>query len=155
MAIGAETPAEVAAFRSLFETSLPVKGEKGFDLEDARFLAAGRDEAARIASTIANETAAYWIERCHDADLPAAPMPFPQELADHPHVEANGWMIDLVHEITGPQRSVATPFTFSGSPLDPPRPSPPLGRDTAKVLREIGYSDDDIAELEAQGGVIT
>ena len=155
VAIGAETPAEVAAFRNLFETSLPVRGENGFDLEDASFLAAGRDETARIASTIANDTSAHWIERCHDAGVPAAPVLFPQELADHPQVEANGWMTDLVHEITGPQRSVATPFTFSGSPLDPPRPSPPLGRDTAKILREIGYSDDDIAELEAQGGVIT
>ena len=155
VAIGAETPAEVAAFRNLFETSLPVRGEKGFALEDARFLAAGRDEAVRIASTIANDTSAHWIERCHDAGLPAAPVQFPQELADHPHVEANGWMIDLVHEITGPQRTVATPLAFSGTPLDPSRPSPPLGRDTAKILREIGYSDDNIAELEAQGGVIT
>ena len=64
-------------------------------------------------------------------------------------------MIDLVHEITGPQRTVATPLAFSGTPLDPPRASPPLGRDTAKILHEIEYSDDDIAALEAQGGVIT
>ena len=61
VAIGAETPAEVDAFRSLFEASLPVKGEKGFDLEDARFLDAGRDEAARIASIMANDTSEYWI----------------------------------------------------------------------------------------------
>jgi crotonobetainyl-CoA:carnitine CoA-transferase CaiB-like acyl-CoA transferase len=40
---------------------------------------------------------------------------------------------------------------WSQTPLDPPRPAPRLGEHSAEVLREAGYSSDEIAAMVRDG----
>ena len=125
--------------------------EDGFDPHDPdnRSRAdAWRDE---IAATMRQHTVAEWMERFAAEGVPASPVNFPEELADDPQVEAMGAMVDLEHEITGPQRVVGPIVRMSETPAVAQGPSPALGVHTRDVLREHGLSDDEIAALLADG----
>jgi crotonobetainyl-CoA:carnitine CoA-transferase CaiB-like acyl-CoA transferase len=45
------------------------------------------------------------------------------------------------------------PVKFSRTPGGPQGPGPVLGADTHDVLRGLGYSEDELRELEEQGAI--
>ena len=51
----------------------------------------------------------------------------------------------------GPVRQLGLPLKLGRTPGDPTRPAPAFGEHTAAVLREAGYSDEEVAELLASG----
>jgi crotonobetainyl-CoA:carnitine CoA-transferase CaiB-like acyl-CoA transferase len=155
VAIGAESPAEIAAVRGVLETDLPAWGDAGYAPDDAEFVERNRVEARRIGARLAAQTTAHWVRRCVESGVPVAPVRFPAELLGDPQVIENDLLLELVHDVTGPQVGVMPPVTFSDCPLEGFRASPPLGRDTDAVLREVGYSDRQIRELRARGGVVS
>jgi crotonobetainyl-CoA:carnitine CoA-transferase CaiB-like acyl-CoA transferase len=155
VAIGAESPAEIEAARRVLDTDLPAWGDTGFALDDTAFRDRCRVAAARIAERLAARPTDYWVERCVAAGVPVSPVQFSVELMEHPQVVDNNLLVDLVHDVTGPQTGVKPPVTFSACPLEEFSASPPLGRDTDVVLREIGYGEEDIAALRARGGIVT
>ena len=64
-----------------------------------------------------------------------------------------GYMLDLEHELTGPERMVGPIVTMSDTPTGTAKSSPPLGRHTDEVLREHGVGDEEIATLRAAGAI--
>jgi crotonobetainyl-CoA:carnitine CoA-transferase CaiB-like acyl-CoA transferase len=50
-----------------------------------------------------------------------------------------------------PVRLLGHPVKFSGTPADATRPGPALGEHTAAVLADLGYSPEQVAELESSG----
>jgi crotonobetainyl-CoA:carnitine CoA-transferase CaiB-like acyl-CoA transferase len=93
----------------------------------------------------------YWLELLAKYDIPAAPVQTVMEFMQHPSVQHQ----DMVHEYDHPEvgrlRLMGQPIAFRGTPTRDPGPPPTLGQHTDTVLREIGYSDDDIAGLIARG----
>jgi alpha-methylacyl-CoA racemase len=55
--------------------------------------------------------------------------------------------------VAEPVRQLGVPVKMSRTPGAPQGPGPVLGADTHDVLREAGYSDDEIRELEEHGAV--
>lgn len=100
---------------------------------------------------VRSESTAHWVEHFTNAGVPVSTVHFVQELLDHPQVAANGYAVELDHEISGPQTMVAPPWTMSESPPTPQGAAPPLGRDTEAVLMEAGLSADQVATLRADG----
>lgn len=71
------------------------------------------------------------------------------EAVDHPQLQARGLVTEVPREGGAPQRQIACPIRFSGG-LDAPRHiGVAVGAHSAEVLREIGYNDEQIAELKA------
>ena len=92
---------------------------------------------------------AHWLQLFRDSGVPVAPVQFPEELSDDPQVEAMGIMVDLDHEITGPQRVVGPIVSMSKTPLVARRASPTLGGHTTELLSELGITNDEIIDYRA------
>ncbi len=83
--------------------------------------------------------------------LPYAPITRPQDLFDDPHLVETGGLAP----VTLPDGRVTTtpllPLTLAGHRL-PLREDPPvLGEHTDQLLREVGYSDDEIVAMHESG----
>ena len=100
----------------------------------------------RIRSIMRTRTMDEWMEVLDAAGAPASRVNLPEEVADEPQLEALGLLLDLEHELTGPERMVGALVEMSESATGARRAAPPLGRDTVAVLTEAGFST---AEIEA------
>ena len=90
-----------------------------------------------------------------DADVPCGRVKFPEEMYDDEHVRANGLMLELEHPVVGRLRMPASPVRMSATPPATPTPPPALGADGPDVLRELGVSDEEIAQLLEDGVLVT
>jgi formyl-CoA transferase len=94
---------------------------------------------------------AEWITALDSADVPCTRVNFPEEVWDDPHVAANDLILTLDHAVLGPLRMPAPPMRMSGTPAAATTAPPALGQHGPAILRELGFFDDDIARLLAEG----
>jgi crotonobetainyl-CoA:carnitine CoA-transferase CaiB-like acyl-CoA transferase len=107
----------------------------------------------RIRGIMLTKTMDEWIALFEQEGAPVSKVNFPEEMAEDPQVRAMGYMVDLEHELTGPEQMVGAAVRMSETPVGTRRPSPPLGGHTDEVLREHGVADADIAALRVSGVV--
>jgi crotonobetainyl-CoA:carnitine CoA-transferase CaiB-like acyl-CoA transferase len=75
-----------------------------------------------------------------------------RDLLEDPHLAQREFYQPVVHPVGGLQRQRSTPFHLSRTPARVYAPAPRLGQHTTEVLRSLlGYSDAEIAHLEAEG----
>ena len=74
-------------------------------------------------------------------------------MADDEQVQAMGYMIDLEHPLTGPERMVGPILRMTNSPTGTDRPSPQLGEHADEVLGEHGLTAEEIAALREAGAL--
>lgn len=92
---------------------------------------------------------AEWQQRFAAVDACVEPVLGLAEAAQHPQLQARGLVTEVPRDGGAAQRQIACPIRFSGG-LDAPRHiGVAVGAHNAEVLREIGYSDEQIAELKA------
>src|SRR5438105_9146174 len=85
--------------------------------------------------------------------LPYAPIVKPEQLFDDPHLNDSGGLAPLVTE-TGEETQVPLlPLAFDGERLPPRQPLPSIGAHTVAVLRELGYAQREIDQLQQQGAI--
>ncbi len=104
-----------------------------------------------VEALLQTKTTDEWMAIFDHHGVPASPVWFVEELMTNPQVVENGYVVELDHDLTGPQTMSSSPLRMSDSPPDPRRASPPLGRDTRKWLLELGYSADAVDALIASG----
>jgi crotonobetainyl-CoA:carnitine CoA-transferase CaiB-like acyl-CoA transferase len=93
------------------------------------------------------------VEAALDAgDLTWAPYQTPRELVSDPQAEAAGCFVDTPDGAGGTFRAPASPARFPGAQDGPRGPAPRLGADTASVFKELGWTEDQIATLNAASG---
>ena len=102
------------------------------------------------AATPARTTDA-WLDACIAAGIPATRVADLDAARDHPHLTANGFLAGRDHPSEGAYLAVGVAPHFARTPGGIRREAPKLGEHSAELLREAGYSDDDIAALRTAG----
>jgi crotonobetainyl-CoA:carnitine CoA-transferase CaiB-like acyl-CoA transferase len=125
---------------------------------DPRFSSHGKRAAhidevyAEVAQLMLQRTVAEWEALLDAADIPNMPMNSPQDLLDDRHLQAVGFIRNAEHPTEGRLRTTGNPTSWSHTPLDAhAAPAPRLGQHSAEVLREAGYSPEEIEKMMADG----
>ncbi len=128
-------------------------------LADPRYQTfAGRQENIdevnqHLMEIFATRTTAEWEGLLNAADIPCMPLHSLTSIMEDPHLNAVGFFEESRHPVEGEIRTMRVPSTWSVSQPRHSGPAPVLGQDTERVLREMGYSDDEITALAEEGAV--
>ena len=128
--------------------------------QDARF-ATNADRMAHLdelseelSRRFRTRPAAYWLEKLEQAGLPCGPVyDMLQALAD-PQTLARQMVVEVEHAAEGRVKALGLPVKFSNTPGKVRTGAPLYGQHTREVLREHGFTDDEISALQSEGAVI-
>jgi len=84
-------------------------------------------------------------------DVPAVPLYNVAEVLDDPQVKHLGLMETLEHPQAGALKFVGGPVRYDNLIKHKSTPPPLVGEHSGQVLRELGYGDETIVDLAAQG----
>ena len=129
-------------------------------LTDARFIDNTRRTENRehldaiLEEIFATQPASHWVQVLSQADVPsAAVQDYHTALTADPQIKHIGAVLHLDHPVAGPLTNLANPINFHGSPTQVRHPPPVLGQHSAEVLRQFGFSQEEIDGLTSQGVV--
>jgi crotonobetainyl-CoA:carnitine CoA-transferase CaiB-like acyl-CoA transferase len=118
-------------------------------LGDARYA----DGRARIANSdflyqqvraiLVQRTTGEWLAFCRDNEIPATPVVTLEELLAEQPI--------MTHPVAGNYRHIRPGARLAATPMRASRPAPLPGQHNHEVLKEVGYSDDDIDDLLTRG----
>ena len=99
-------------------------------------------------------TTAEWLKFFHEADIPHAPLHDLDSLIDDPHLAAVGLLQSIEHPTEGTLRVAGPTATWSKTPPSIRHYPPRLGEHGDEILREAGFSENEIGVLVADGALI-
>jgi crotonobetainyl-CoA:carnitine CoA-transferase CaiB-like acyl-CoA transferase len=73
------------------------------------------------------------------------------EAAEDPQMRANKMVVEMNHEALETLRLLGTPIRLYNTPASHRTPPPALGEHNIDLLKDLGYSDEDITEFEQLG----
>lgn len=112
------------------------------------------DEVNRhLARLFVTRSTQEWERLLGAADIPHMPVQSLTSLMDDPHLKAVGFFENSTHPVEGDIKTMRVPSRWSVSQPEHAGPAPLLGQDTQQVLRELGYGEEEIGALAAEGAI--
>ncbi len=108
---------------------------------------------AELNRVLVKKPSAEWIEVLNKAGVPSGPILNVREVFENEQVRHLGLAQAVRHPERGEIRVQGLPATLSRTPGAIRRPAPRHGEHTDEILRELGYSPEEIAALRKDGAV--
>jgi crotonobetainyl-CoA:carnitine CoA-transferase CaiB-like acyl-CoA transferase len=105
----------------------------------------------RLEERLLTRTTNEWLELMATRDIWCAPVKDFEAIFNDPQVAAAEIVTTVEQPNIGPLKVIRAPITLSGTPATVRRPSPKVGEHNQEILREAGYDDAAIAQLEKEG----
>jgi formyl-CoA transferase len=127
--------------------------------EDPRFATNGASVAnftemvCLVQERIALQPVAHWLDALSAAGVPCAAIHTLDRALAHPQLASRQLVLETDHPVLRPMPHMGLPVAFNGAPREGQRPPPLHGQHTAEILRALGYGDEAIAALAAQGAI--
>jgi crotonobetainyl-CoA:carnitine CoA-transferase CaiB-like acyl-CoA transferase len=106
---------------------------------------------AELARIFATRATAEWTELLDKADVPVMPMHDLESILQDPHLVATDFFPVVDHPSEGQIRSMKVSATWSDTAVKSTRLAPRLNEHGTEILREAGFSADEIAALVRDG----
>jgi crotonobetainyl-CoA:carnitine CoA-transferase CaiB-like acyl-CoA transferase len=107
-----------------------------------------RDEVlAQVRAVIRARPAQEWIELLLAEGIPCAPINNFADILGHPHTQASGLVAQYESPAHGPLKAVLHPVKFDGQRMAPGSAPPRHGEHTLEVLRDLGFSAEEIERM--------
>lgn len=107
----------------------------------------------QIEAHFAGRTAEELLDTLIPAGMPCSAVYKVSDVVANPHTRARGAVVEVDYPGLGLVKSANNPIKLSDAPLEVRRKSPMVGEHTIEIMRELGYSDADIAALKVSNAV--
>lgn len=108
---------------------------------------------AELESIFLGQTSDHWVDLLNGAGIPCGPIYSVDEVFADPQVKHLGIATSVVHPELGEKKVVGQPIHMSRTPWRMRSATPEGGAHTREILRDIGYNEEDIDQLAADGVV--
>ena len=92
-----------------------------------------------------------WVDALIEAGVPCGLLQTYDQVFNDPHLNARGFFPEAPHTKLGPVKQIGSPMRLSDTPPRMVHAGPLLGQHSAEVLTELGYSQEEIRRLAADG----
>ncbi|CAN7772419.1 CoA transferase [Variovorax sp. LjRoot290] len=100
-----------------------------------------------LTAALKTRTTDEWLAVLRAADILCSRVSTYEDMTRHPQVQSNGMLAQAEHPAHGMVRMPGFPVNSVEMNARPHRAAPACGQDTSRVLREAGFSEEDIAGL--------
>jgi crotonobetainyl-CoA:carnitine CoA-transferase CaiB-like acyl-CoA transferase len=122
--------------------------------DDPQTLFDKRDEIYyALARNTVQKTTDEWLDIMLALDIWCAPVLEQKDVDKDPQVQHLQAFTEIEHPKAGKIKVTNIPFRMSATPGAINRPSPLIGEHSKEILREIGVTDDQIAQLKARQAI--
>jgi crotonobetainyl-CoA:carnitine CoA-transferase CaiB-like acyl-CoA transferase len=104
-----------------------------------------------IADILLTRTTAEWLELFERLDIPCVPLNSLDDVIDDAHLDAVGFFETREHPTEGTVRYTGVANRWNGERIAIRRDAPQVGEHSAEILREAGFSNEEIAAMIADG----
>lgn len=116
---------------------------------------ANRDALVQLLTErLVTRTTTEWMEAFDAVGLPTGPVLNIADALAHEQTIARGMTVETQHPAAGTVKGIGLPIRFADSDTASGRPPPMLGQHTNEVLRDLGYTETEILDLQRQNAVI-
>jgi crotonobetainyl-CoA:carnitine CoA-transferase CaiB-like acyl-CoA transferase len=122
--------------------------------ENAGRMAHLKELEAELDRHFRTKASGFWLKALDDHGVPCGPVYDMLQALSDPQTIAREMVVEVKHSTVGPVKTIGLPVKFSGTPGKVRTGAPAYGEHTREVLREYGFSDDEIVSLEQDGSVV-
>jgi crotonobetainyl-CoA:carnitine CoA-transferase CaiB-like acyl-CoA transferase len=121
------------------------------DLIEHQFDRPGSEGHGKVAEVFLSRTRQDWKEFNDEHNCCIEPILSLGEALESELFEERGMVAEFDQPGIGPVRQIGNPIRLSGTPAREPGPAPAFGGDTDRILREAGFSEEEVRELFESG----
>lgn len=106
---------------------------------------------ALLEELFANRTVKEWVEIFENAKIPVGPVNKFSDILEDEHIKYREMVVEKEHPTVGNLRMLGIPVKLSRTPGEINTVPPGLGEHSDSVLKDLGYSEEEIAALKEAG----